>query len=196
MSEVLKELFYIKNGIVKTSELYEAGYTRHHIKRLVDEAVFERIKKGYYKLTQQEISDMGLVINRLPNAVVCFDTALFHYGYSDRVPFDIHIAVNKDISKAKVRFEYPFVKPYFVEPYLLEIGIESTVIDNTRVRIYSRDRLICDCLKYENRLEIELYNKAITSYIQDSKKNISKLMEYAKIRGVEKKVYDKIGTWL
>lgn len=43
---------------------------------------------------------------------------------------------------------------------------------------------------------IKLFNKAIINYIGDPKKNISKLMEYAKIRGVEKKVYNKIGTWL
>ncbi len=41
-----------------------------------------------------------------------------------------------------------------------------------------------------------MFNKAIINYIKDPMKNVSKLLEIAKIRGVEKKVYDKIGTWL
>jgi hypothetical protein len=45
-------------------------------------------------------------------------------------------------------------------------------------------------------MDVEIFNKAIINYVADPKKNISKLMEIAKIRGVEKKVYDKIGTWL
>lgn len=161
---MLKDLFslFSKNkGIVKTSEVLKLGYTNYQIGQLVEEGIIERIKKGYYKLSSYEISDIGIVMSRLPDAVVCFDTALFHYGYSDRIPFEIHIAVNKDISKSKVRFDYPFVKPYFVEPHLLKIGVETTIIDDIEVKIFTGDRLICDCLKYENRMEIELFNKAI-----------------------------------
>ena len=46
------------------------------------------------------------------------------------------------------------------------------------------------------KMDIEIFNKAILNYIKDPQKNISKLMEYAKVRKVEKKVYNKIGTWL
>jgi len=56
--------------------------------------------------------------------------------------------------------------------------------------------LICDCLTYENKMDVELFNKAIQGYINDPKKNISKLMEFAELRNVTKKVYDKIGMWL
>jgi len=192
----LRKIFKEYKGIMKTSELYANGISKYEIKKLVHMMILERISKGYYKLTSQDISDIGIVMRRLPEAVICFDTALFFYGYSDRTPFEIHIAVDKDISKAKVKFDYPSVKPYYVEPYLLSLGVEKIKIDDTEVKIYTRDRLICDCLKYEKKMEIELFNKAITSYIKDPKKNISKLMEYAKIRRVEKKVYDKIGTWL
>lgn len=196
MKKELLNLFKINRGILKTAELLEHGYTNYQINRLLGDDIIERVKKGYYKLADHEMSDLSIVLARLPDAVICFDTALFYYGYSDRTPNQIHIAVNKDISKAKVKFDYPFVKTYYVESYLLELGVVNTIIEETNVRIYTRDRLICDCLMYEKKLEIELFNKAITNYIKDSKKNISKLLEYAKVRGVEKKVYDKIGMWL
>ncbi len=196
MQKDILSIFGNKYRIVKTSEILKKGYTNYQIKKMVDQGIIESIKKGYYKLANQEISDIRIVTTILPSAVICFDTALFYYGYSDRVPLEIHIAVDKDISKSKVKFDYPFVKPYFVEPYLLSIGVERVKFGDVDVNIYSRDRLICDCLLYENRMEIEILNKAIINYINDPKKNISKLMEFARTRGIEKKIYNKIGIWL
>jgi len=194
--KLIEDMFKYHDGVMKTAELYDNGITKYELKKLLASNTLERISKGYYKLEKQEISDIGIVSKVVQGAVLCFDSALFHYGYSDRIPSAIHIAINKDISKSKVKFDYPFVIAYFVEPFLLELGVEKTTIDDTEILIYSRDRLICDCLFYENKMDIELLNKAITNYIKDPKKNISKLMEYAKIRKVEKKVYDKIGIWL
>ena len=194
--KLIEDMFKNHNGVMKTSELYDNGITKYELKKFLASNILERLSKGYYKMVNQEISDIGIVSKVVPSAVLCFDSALFHYGYSDRIPSAIHIAINKDISKSKVKFDYPFVKAYFVEPFLLELGVEKAMIDDAEMLIYSRDRLICDCLYYESKMEIELLNKAITNYIKDPKKNISKLMEYAKIRKVEKKVYDKIGIWL
>ena len=42
----------------------------------------------------------------------------------------------------------------------------------------------------------EIYNKAIQSYIKDPKKNIPRLMTYAKKLRAEKKVRTTIGVWL
>ena len=192
----LKNIFERYDGVMKTKELYKNGVSKYDIKKLTDTHVLERITQGYYKLYNEEISDIKLISILIPDGVLCFDSALFYYGYSDRAPVEWHIAVNKDISKSKVKLDYPYVKPYFIEKKLLEIGVEEAVIENMKVKIYSRDRLICDCLTYENKMDVELFNKAIQGYINDPKKNISKLMEFAELRNVTKKVYDKIGMWL
>ena len=195
-NEEIKGMFKKYKGVMKTRELYDAGISKHELKKLTDTGILERVTKGYYKLFNEEISDIKLISLLVPEGVLCFDTALFYYGYSDRTPMAWHIAVYKDISKAKVRLDYPYIKPYFIERNILKMGVEEITIEDVKVKIYSRDRLICDCLKYENKLDIELFNKAVQAYINDPKKNISKLMEFAKARGVTKKVYDKIGTWL
>lgn len=192
----LENIFKNNDGVLRTKELYKNGVTKYEVKKLTDNHVLERIAQGYYKLFDEEISDIKLISILLPDAVLCFDSALFYYEYSDRTPTEWHIAVNKDISKSKVKLDYPFIKPYFIERKLLEVGIEEVIIENVKVKIYSRDRLICDCLAYENKMDVELFNKAIQGYINDPKKNISKLMEFAEIRNVMRKVYDKIGMWL
>lgn len=191
------EVIFAQNGeLLKTSELYCYGVSKYEVKKYTDLGILERITQGYYKLSASDISDAKLISLIIPESVLTFDSALFYYGYSDRIPQKWHLAVDKDISKAKVRIDYPFIKSYYMECKLLDIGVELITIDGSKMNIFSRDRLICECLKYEDRMDIETINKAIINYIKDPKKNISKLMDYAEIRGVTKKVYDKIGLWL
>jgi hypothetical protein len=72
---------------------------------------------------------------------------------------------------------------------LLEVKITVVygILKVDQRKIYSRDRLICDCLTYENKIDVGLFNKAIQGYVNGPKKNISKLMEFAELRNVTKK---------
>lgn len=76
------------------------------------------------------------------------------------------------------------------------MGETTGEIDYIKIRIYDRDRTICDILRNMNRMDKEVFNKAIQSYVRDSQKNIPNLMEYAKVLRVQKKVKDLIGVWL
>ena len=64
------------------------------------------------------------------------------------------------------------------------------------LKVFDRDRLICECIKHENKMDREIYNKAIQAYIHDGKKNITNLLDYAKRRNIHKKVRERIGVWL
>ena len=196
MDSKVRKAFKDNLGILKTSQLKEIGLTNYEIRKLSSNNEIEKILQGYYKLSAEDISDIRLISILIPNFVLCFDSALFYYGYSDRTPNKWHIAVDKNISKALVRIDYPYLKPYFLRPNLLQEGVERVKFQDAEINIFSRERLICDCLKYEVKMDTEIFNKAIISYLKDPQKNITKLMKYAKLRSVEKKVYDKIGTWL
>jgi hypothetical protein len=54
--------------------------------------------------------------------------------------------------------------------------------------VYDRERTICDCFKYRTKLDNEIFNKAINTYVVDSKKNLANLSKYAK----EMRVYKKM----
>jgi hypothetical protein len=62
--------------------------------------------------------------------------------------------------------------------------------------MYDRDRTICDVLRYETKLEVEVFTNAIRNYIKDPKKNARNLFEYAEIFNIKNKVQTYIGVWL
>ena len=67
---------------------------------------------------------------------------------------------------------------------------------NAKMQIFDKDRLICECLKYEYKMERAVFQEGVISYIKDEKKNIANLMKYARERRVVKKVQSMIGVWL
>jgi hypothetical protein len=78
----------------------------------------------------------------------------------------------------------------------LELGLAEGLMDGHKVRIYNKNRVICDCLRYRNKMDKEIFNKAIQNYIQDPEKSIPQLLEYAEALRVKKIAKDLIGVWL
>jgi len=193
-----KTEFKNNGGILKTAQLAALKADYRSIQKLITMGIIEKIRNGYYKLIEDEneISEAALISKMFPDGVLCMYTALFYYGYSDRTPLNWDIAINKDTSKARFNLDYPFIKPYYMEPDLLAVGISIAKFEDSSFKIFDRDRLICEILKYEAGIDRETFNKAIQAYVNDPKKNITKLIEYAKMRKVTKKVKDIIGVWL
>lgn len=183
--------------VLRTSDLTELGYSSYDIRKLVDLRMLERVKQGYYVLASaRQQSEAALIAKLFPDGVLCMNSALFYYRYSDRTPSEWDIAIDRDTSKSRFKLDYPFVHPYYMEAEYLSFGVTTAIIEDSSLMIFDRDRLICECVFHEKRMDRETYNKAIQGYIVDSKKNISRLLEYAQQRRILNKVKDRIGIWL
>ena len=192
-----KSIFDKYGGMMRTTQLAEEKIFYPQREKLIADGYVEKIRRGYYQwINPDDFSEVGTVIRLFPDAILCMDTALRYYGYSDRTPGDWHLAVSKDSGKSRFKIDYPFVKPYYVEPAVLELGLTTGTMDGHAIRIYDKDRLICDCLRYRNKMDKEIFNKAIQKYIADLEKSIPKLMEYAGPLRVKKLAKGLIGVWL
>jgi predicted transcriptional regulator of viral defense system len=193
----VKKLFEGKGSVMRTAELHAAKLYYKDIQKLLADSVIEKLKRGCYHLIDEHNDNEATIISHLfPDAVLCMNTALFYYGYSDRTPSEWHLAVDKDITRYRAKIDYPFVKIYFIEASLLKLGTTERIIDGTPLHVYDRDRTICDCLRYMGKMDREIFNKAIQGYVVDTEKNVPNLMHYAKLLRVQKKVKDLIGVWL
>lgn len=195
--EYYKEIFDRYGGMMRTSQLANEKVYYQQREQLLTSGVIEKVRRGYYQwVNPDDFSEVGTVKRLFPDGIFCMDTALRYYGYSDRTPGQWHLAVSKDSGKSRFRIDYPFVKPYFLEPAVLELGLTKGNMDGHEIRIYDKDRVICDCLRYRNKMDKEIFNKAIQNYINDPGKSIPKLLEYAEPLRVKRTAKDLIGVWL
>lgn len=193
----LNDIFKDYDYVMTTAQLSSVKLYYRDIQRMLDEGLIEKIKRGYYYWIESYGKNEIVIINRLfPDGVLCMDTALFYYKYSDRTPAEWHITIDKNTSRQRTQVEYPLIKAYRVESELLPLGETKEEIDYQKVRIYDRDRTICDVLRNMNKMDKEIFNKAIQGYIKDPKKNIPNLMKYAKALRVQKRVKNIIEVWL
>lgn len=187
-----------KQDLIRTSELNGLSVYSKEISELVKGGYIERVKQGYYRIVEhtEAHSEAKLISQLYPDGIICMVSALFYYGYSDRTPINWDIAIDRNTSKARFNIDYPYVKPYYIDKAHLEYGVTQGQYEDCVLKIFDRDRLICECIKHENKMDREIYNKAIINYINDSQKNVTNLLEYAKKRNVHKKVRERIGVWL
>jgi predicted transcriptional regulator of viral defense system len=194
--EKYKKIFDQHAGVIRTSEFQAAGFHHKILKQLVDQGVIYKIKRGYYEWQDEFISDVTIITRLFPDAVIYLMSALFIYGYIDRTPSQWHIAVAKGSARLRFNIEYPKIKPYYIQKNFMNIGETNENYEGQRIQIFDRDRTICDVLRYANKMDKEIFNQAIKSYVNDSKKNTSNLMKYAKQLRAEEKVRTIIGMWL
>ena len=192
-----QQIFMQHGGIMRTKELLEAGVSYAALQKLIEAGDVEKVRYGYYQWQDEKaFTEASAVTALFPDAIICGPSALMYYDYTDRVPQEWHLAVDGRTERRKFKTASPKVKPHFIEPQRLNIGMTKGEIDGVPVKIYDRERVMCDCLRHVNTMDGEIYNTAIKRYIQDDNKNPARLMEYAKILGVENKARRTIGIWL
>jgi predicted transcriptional regulator of viral defense system len=194
--EKIKAFIDEKGGIVKKEEFAALDVDYRKILDFVEKGQLVRIKNGYYTDRIDRFSEEELIARLFPDARLCMDSALYAYGYLARKPYGWHLAVDKNTSKSRFKMDYPKVIPYYTEAEALELGSTTIDLNGHHFQIYDRDRVICDCFKYEGKLEREVFKAAVQGYIKDDEKDISSLMEYARARKVVGKVQSMIGVWL
>jgi predicted transcriptional regulator of viral defense system len=184
--------------LIRTSELNRLSIYSKGISELVEGGYIERVKQGYYRIVEhtEDHSEAKLISQLYPDGIICMVSALFYYGYSDRTPINWDIAIDRNVSKARFNIDYPYVKPYYIDKAHLEYGVTEGQYEDCVLKIFDRDRLICECIKHENKMDREIYNKAIIKYINDPGKSVTNLLDYAKKRNIHKKVRERIGVWL
>lgn len=194
--ESIKAKMERNGGVLKTSQLYELHMDYRKIQSLVETGVLERIKNGYYGMGFFKQSEENIIAELFCDGVLCMESALFYQGYISRRPAYWHIAVDKNTSKSRFKIKYPLIQPYYAESQVLQLGIEKVSVGDKEMWIYNKERMICDCLKFEEKLERSIIQQALLMYLREPQKDIQLLMEYARERKVVQKVQNRIGVWL
>ena len=195
--ELAKATLRAFGGIAKTSDFLSAGVAKKELGAFCKASELARIRQGYYQLAGDDgISEAQYLHALLPEGIVCVESALFYYGYSDFAPRVWSLAVPRSISPAKLKIHVVPVKTYYIQNHLHETGKTQASFDGVDLAIYDRERTICDCFKYRARLDAETFGKALHAYVADDEKKLDNLSKYAKELGLYKRIMDLMEVML
>ena len=182
-----KILNLFNNGFLRNKDLVDNNIPSVYLTRLVNNNVIERVSRGLYVMTNSLPDDLVILQNKSKNAIYSNMTALYLYGFSDRLPIKYDITVNSGYNGSLQ--EVDNVNLFYTKKELLNLGeIVYRLDSGNLIKVYDLERTICDVIKNKNRLDQELVNKALRKYFYSKEKNTLKLYEYAKKMKIYKKV--------
>ncbi len=182
-----KILNLLNNGYLTTKTVADNNIPRVYLSKMLKENKIERVCRGVYAKKDVLIDDFVVLQSKSKNAIYSNTTALYLHGYSNRISVKYDITVNSGYNGSLQRDKN--VKLFYTKKELINLGVIDYKLDNGNIiKIYDLERTICDIIKNKNKLDRELYNKAIRDYFYSKEKNDLKLYEYAKKMSIYNKV--------
>ncbi len=175
------------NGYVTTKEVEEKGINRRFLTNMVKNDVLVRISRGYYGLPNYIEDEYYKIASKSKNARFSLSTALYLHNLSDRSPLVYNITLPYGYNGALQKEKSVILN--FVKRELLDLGVEEMVSPfGMKIKVYDVERTICDIIKNKNKMDAEIFSKALKDYAKSDTKNLHKLTKYARVMGIEKKV--------
>lgn len=179
---IVTQLFRKQKGYAHTSELLAKGVSFRDIKRLVEENQLFQVKRGLYRLQDDEhtsLRDFVDVCRAIPKAVICLYSALASYELTTFVPTEIMIAVPQGYRTPKLA--YPPLQIFHFSKKQYEAGIEERQDKMGNYRIYSPEKSVCDAFRFRRKLGDDVAKEALFDYLKRKDRDLKKLLEYAEI---------------
>ena len=179
-------LFQTFGPVLKTGTLREHRIFNRDIAELLDDGDIQKLKTGYYiwNATASDISDIGTIAVLIPFGIICLQSAAHYHELTTLNPLAITVAIPAN----RTRITLPDHPPVELIAYPLpsfKLGVTEA---DPNVRIYDRERTVCDFFSKRQQLGEDLALDIMQTYMRGTR-NLQKLFDYAgtlRIKGVIK----------
>jgi predicted transcriptional regulator of viral defense system len=174
-------------GVITRQQALAEGIAEHELPYWAKRGFLTRVQRGVYQLADFEGFEHDYllpVMLRIPKGVLCLMSALAFHAIGTFVPTEIHLAIPRETTRPKL--DYPTIKLHRFSEKRYSYGIEEHKAGSGLVRVYSKEKTLADMLAYRNTYGLALFLEALKDYLAGRNKSTWKLLEAAKVCGVEK----------
>lgn len=184
-----------RNGFVTSSEVTEAGIPRRCLTKAVEDGLLLKAERGLYMLPGAWEDELLVLKHRFKRGVFSHETALFLHGLTDRTPAEFTMTFPHSYNAKSAQAEGAVVKKSVERHYSLGLCAVETPYGN-EVLAYDVERTLCDIVRGDGFLDVQLVNPAMKAYATSREKNVNKLLRYAKELGAERIIKTYMGVLL
>ena len=161
----IKRIADENNGFIKTSAVEAAGISRPMLRKYVENGTLEQVRKGLYVLADDLADEFALLQMQSTKAIFSYGTALYLWGLSDRTPHRLDITIPQGTNISRLKRDNPTLRCHYVQPEIYDMGItEIKSPQGAVVRLYDKERCICDLIRDKDKVDIQIYTQAIKDY--------------------------------
>jgi predicted transcriptional regulator of viral defense system len=167
-------------GIAHTTDLEKLGVRHTALTALWRQGRLIRLKAGLYQLPESMPSRHAALVqasHAVPNGVICLVSALDFYGLTDVNPEAVWLAV--PMGGWTPRVSEPPVRVAHFRMRLHGLDAEVKDVDGHSIRIYSREKTLCDCVRLPKLVGRDVALAALRRYLRMPGSSPSRLLEVA-----------------
>ena len=161
--------------ILTYKQCLERWSSDYQIKKALRNGQLYKLEEGVYSDLPQA-SSLEIIAAKYPNAIFTMDTAFYFHGLTDVIP-DAYCIATLESSKA---LRDKRIKQYFVKNEILNVGVITMKRKNAFIKIYDRERMLIELLRFKNALPYDYYKEILGNYRNlIYELDIERIQEYA-----------------
>ena len=145
--------------IKRLTDCLEEYGSYYRIRELIRDGKLFKLEPGIYS-DSLEHGELEVLLAKYPRAVVTLDSAYHYYNLTDEIPDCYHLATDRDDGKIKD----PCVRQLFVPTGTCSVGVTEIEHCGERIRIFDKERLLIETVRYKTKLLDDLYHEVIGNY--------------------------------
>ena len=183
----IQTLINENNGYLKIADAVAFGISKASAISYAREQGLEKVAHGVYITKETWLDPYYLLQTRNKQIIFSHETALFLHGLSDRESQYPVVTVKRGYNASHLKLQN--VKIHTVREEWFESGLDDAVtFAGNKIRIYDKERCICDIVRNRMKMDIQVFQASIKSYFTDTDKNLHRLMQYAKMMNIDEKM--------
>ena len=192
VEEKIENIVKTNNGYVTRKDIDRNKIPSIYLSRYVKKHNLIQVVRGFYAREDWIVDPYLIFQYTYPQFIYSFNSAIYLHGLGDILPNYLEVTGPFNYRPmSKNRDDVMTHTDTVDESYNLGIADIKTSLGNV-VRAYDKEKTICDLIKHKDKIEFEVYVKALTRYARSKDKDINKLMRYAQIMKIENKVRDQM----
>jgi len=185
----VNSLFKTEGPVIRSSALRTAGFCGKDTDELIRLGHLHRLRRGYYAspVKLDDIDTYTILSVMFPDAVISLFSAAQYHDLSSVIPqkIDITLPSHKRVPVIPDDFQ---LKIHKAIPQIYEVGIQTVKKDGHPLKIYDRERTVCDFFRMRLQIGKDCAFEVLKNYMA-GKKHLQKLTEYAELLQIKGVLY-------
>jgi len=177
------------NGYLITSLVCNEDISKTYVAKYIKEHGLEKISRGLYITDDVWVDELFVLQQRNSAIIYSGETALYLHGLTDREYSSVCVTVPQGYNASHLKKNDFDVAVKYATEEVYKMGVcEIASSSDNLVKVYDRERCICDLIMHRNKYEVQMFQTAIKEYMSSKDKQLSQLMLYADKMGIRDEV--------
>lgn len=172
-------------GILRLSELREAGVTAATLSRMEKDGDVVRLARGLYQRHDADIDvhhTLAEAAKRFPKGVICLVSALAFHGLTDQLPAKVWMAIGRSDWTPRPS-DMPVRTLRFSEDLLAD-SVGTHVIEGVPVKVFGVAKTVADCFRHRGRIGLSVALEGLQEALRQRKATPAEIARAAETGGV------------